>query len=196
MGNNTQISKSCDVLQGYNFEKDRMTNVGFITELTVGGQALKADQTCVDPTDAAAKKSVNAIAVMSGFSWTSAVTKPMYISGQITVENRQILATLLLQDLTQMEIDCKFAIYEYDPSKKAYYTCVVAETTLKGLLEKNQADLNLSVAEDPSSEVQSPLNYSFQFGMAPQPTAQTVTVQTSTTNKIVKAWGLKAGAAA
>jgi hypothetical protein len=189
------ISKSCDILQGYNFEKDRQATVGFITELTVGGQSLKADQTVVDPTDAAAKKTVNAVAVLSGYSWSSALTAPMHISGQITVENRQTLATLLLQDLTQMEVDAKFAIYEYDPTKKAYYSCVVVETTLKGLLEKRQADLTLSVAEDASTEVQSPLNYAFHFGMAPQPTAQTLTVQTSTTNKIVKAWGLKAGAA-
>jgi len=55
----------------------------------------------------------------------------------------------------------------------------------------NGADLNLSVGVDASAEVQSPENYAFQIGVKPQPSAQTVTVATSFSDKVVKSWGMK-----
>jgi hypothetical protein len=82
-------------------------------------------------------------------------------------------------------------VYEYDPVAKVYYKCFHCnDTAMNGVLEKKGEDLNLTVAEDASTEVQSPENYTMNIGIKPQPTAQTLTVATSSTKNVVKSWGL------
>ncbi len=82
---------------------------------------------------------------------------------------------------------------QYDPLEKKYFKCLLPtdDTALNGLLEKRGDDLNIAIADDASTEVQSPQNYSFQTGIKPQPAEQTLTVAISFADKIVKSWGLK-----
>ena len=61
-----------------------------------------------------------------------------------------------------------------DPPHKA--APVIPANHRLAMLRLAIEDLNISVADDPSSEVQSPENYSFSIGIKPQTTAQTVTV--------------------
>jgi hypothetical protein len=188
-----EFYKNCDVYQGYNYRKDKQTTVGFVTSLKIGDLELTADQTCKDPT--APETDVKAVLVLSGSMWGLGVTDAVYVSGQVSVGNKQKLMGLLYKDLTKVDVEFKFAVYEYDPVEKKYYKCMLPadDAVLKGILEKNGSDLNLSVADDPSREVQSPENYAVQVGIKPQPSAQTVTVATSFSDKVVKAWGLTVG---
>jgi hypothetical protein len=64
---------------------------------------------------------------------------------------------------------------------------------MNGIVEKRGDDLNVSVADDASTEVQSPENYSFQIGVKPQPTAQAFHLATGVGQNFVKSWGLKVG---
>ena len=187
------FQKHCDIYQGYNFKKDVQTPVGFLTALKIGDVTLKADQTCKDPM--APETDLAAVAVLSGVMWELGVTDALYFAGQISVFNKQQVKQLAYKDLSKVDVSLTFSIYEYDPVEKKYFKCMLPtdDATLKGILEKNGSDLNISVADDPSSEVQSPENYSFSIGIKPQTTAQTVTVATSFSNKIVKAWGLTVG---
>ena len=50
------------------------------------------------------------------------------------------------------------------------------------------------ITHDASREVQSPENYAVQIGIKPQPSAQTITVATSFSDKVVKSWGLTVAA--
>lgn len=186
-----EFSKALDVYQGYNYKKDVQTPVGFITSLKIGDQELKADQTCKDPT--APETDVKAVAVLSGAIWQLGVTDALYFSGQVSTTNKQSVLMLTYKDMTKVDIECKFDVYDYDPVEKKYFKCMLPTdgATLKGILEKNGSDLNVGVAEDKSREVQSPENYAFHIGIKPQPQAQTVTIATSFTNKVVKSWGLK-----
>lgn len=185
------FSKSLDIYQGYNYKKDVQTPVGYITALKIGDVTLKADQTCKDPM--APETDLTVVAVLSGSMWELGVTDAHYFSGQISVYNKQQVQMLTYKDLTKVDVEYKFSVYDYDPLEKKYFKCLLGtdDAALKGILEKNGSDLNLSVADDASTEVQSPENYAFQLGIKPQPTAQTVTVATSFSDKVVKSWGLK-----
>lgn len=185
------FQKSCDIYQGYNFKKDVQTTVGFLKELKIGDATFKADQTCKDPMSPETDLAV--VAVLSGVMWELGVTDGLYFSGQISVFNKQQVKQLAYKDLSKVDVTYVFDIYEYDPLEKKYFKCLqpTDDTALNGLLEKRGGDLNIDTADDPSTEVQSPENYAFQVGIKPQPSAQTITVGTSFSVKIVKPWGLK-----
>lgn len=185
------FQKACDIHQGYNFKKDIQTPVGYLTSLKIGDVTLKADQTVKDPM--APETDLPVVAVLSGAMWELGVTDALYYTGQISVYNKQQAQLLVYKDMSKVDVVFKFTVYTYDPIEKKYFKCLLPtdDKDLNGLLEKNGADLNLSVADDPSPEVQSPENYTFQLGIKPQPSAQVVTVATSFSDKVVKAWGMK-----
>ena len=43
------IDLNHDMTQGFNFRKDKMVQIGFITQLKIGDTDLTADITCKDP---------------------------------------------------------------------------------------------------------------------------------------------------
>ncbi len=51
------------------------------------------------------------------------------------------------------------------------------------------------MADDPSSEVQSPKNYTLQVGIKPQTLEQTVNMATGSGKNLVKQWGVTETAA-
>lgn len=184
------FQKNCDQYQGYNFKKDVQTPVGFITALTIGDTTLTVDQTIKDPLSPA--DDLKVVTVLTGALWELGPTDALYFSGQISIANKQAVQLLTYSDLTKVEVKVKFAVYDYDPIQKAYYKCMLGadDAELNGILEKNGEDLNVAVADEKSHEVQSPENYSFQIGIKPQPSAQEVTIATSYSSKVVKAWGI------
>lgn len=180
----------CDVYQGYNFRKDRQTPVGFITAMTLGDVTLSADQEAKDPLSPA--EDLKVVAVLSDVMWELGVTDAHYLSGQISTANADSVKLLTYRDMTRVEVTYTFVIYDYDPIERRYFKSLVSDedATLYGMLERNGRDLNLSVADDPSTEVQSPENFAFSVGVTPQPKAQRLTVSTSYSRPITKAWGL------
>jgi hypothetical protein len=187
------FQKSCDIKQGFDFKKDIQTPVGFLTSMTIGGVALKADLTVKDPMTPA--NDLPVVAVLSGAMWELGPTDTLYYTGQVSVSNKQATQQLLYADLSKVDVVLAFAVYAYDPIKKAYFQCLLPTSNpLNGLVEKTGTDLNMSVADDFSSEVQSPENYAFQIGVKPQPSAQQVTVATSFSVKVVKPWGITVAA--
>jgi hypothetical protein len=185
-----QIRKVCDVYQGYNYKKDKQTTVGFVTAIKLGDTALAADQTtCKDPTNPTTNVAV--VVVLSDVLWELGVTDAVYFSGQISTANKQTVLGLLYNTMVNVLVTFNFDIYEYDPLAKKYFKVFTsAGTVMNGILEKRGEDINLTVADDASTQVQSPENYAFSVGIKPQPSAQTLTIATGDTKNIVKAWGL------
>ncbi len=185
-----QIRKVCDVHQGYNYKKDKQTTVGYVTALNVGGTDLAADQkTPTDPTKPGSNLAV--VAVLSDVLWELGVTDAVYFNGQISTANRQTVLGLIFGTMVNIQVTFDFDIYEYDPLEKKYFKVFTsAGAVMNGLLEKRGDDLNVTVADDPSTEVQSPENYAFSIGIKPQPTAQSLTIATGASKSIVKPWGL------
>lgn len=187
-----QYAKNLDVYQGYNYKKDKQTPVGYITSIKIGDQTLTADQTCKDPKNPTSDLKV--VAVLNNFLWQTGVTDAVYFSGQISTSNKQNVALLVLTNMTKVDVVFQFCVYDYDPLQKQYFEgCWSNSTDMNGILEKSGDDLNLSVVDDPSHEVQSPENYTFMIGIKPQPSAQNLNIATSVSNKVVKSWGLAVG---
>ncbi|WP_437531107.1 hypothetical protein WME79_01120 [Sorangium sp. So ce726] len=187
-----EYRRSLDIYQGYNYKKDKQTPVGYLTKIKVAGTDLTVDQTCKDPTNPTTD--LKCVAVLSGALWETGVTDAVYLSGQVSAPNRQTLASLIINSLTSVEVVYQFAVYDYDPVAKKYYLAFHAnQTDMNGLLEKRGEDLNVSVADDAATEVQSPINYAFQIGIKPQPSAQTLHIATADQKNVVKSWGLALG---
>jgi hypothetical protein len=186
------FSRSLDIYQGYNYKKDKQTPVGFIIKLKIGDTELKADQACKDPTNPTSDLKV--VAVLSNILWETGVTDAVYFAGQISVDNRQEAAQLVINNLVNVDSVFQFSVYDYDPKEKKYYLAFHSNNAdMKGLLEKRGEDLNIAVADDASTEVSSPLNYAFQVGIKPQPEAQALHLATGSGKNFAKSWGLKVG---
>lgn len=183
------FQKNCDIKQGFDFKKDIQTSVGFLTSVTIGGVALKVDLTVKDPMTPA--NDLPVVSVLSGAMWELGPTDTLYYTGQVSIANKQAIQQMTYAALAAIDVVFAFSVYAYDPIQKAYFQCLLPTSNpLNGLVEKNGADLNMSVADDFSSEVQSPENYAFQIGIKPQASAQQVTVATSFSVKVVKPWGI------
>jgi hypothetical protein len=195
----SHFSKVLDVKQGFNFDKFKQDKVGFLISIKIGEKdELKSDLvTVMDPT--APTQKINGddgvFAVLSSFDWNTGATDSMYFSGQISTENRQKIASLLMGTWSHVEVEFKFAVYEYELSKKKYFKSAFTEKTLKGLIEKNGSDLNIDVSDDPSHEVQSPQNYAFRIGIKPKSEEQQITLAVGEVRKVAKRWGVTEKAA-
>jgi hypothetical protein len=186
-----QFARALDVYQGFNFKKDKQTPVGYITAITIGDQALTADQeTIKDPEQPANNLSAKVVAVLNHYLWETGVTDAMYFSGQISTANKQLLAQLILGSFANINVTFNYVVYEYDPLAKKYFKSNYADAALNGLLEKNGDELNVSVADDESREVQSPKNFTFQIGIKPKSLEQSINVATASQKNIVKQWGV------
>jgi hypothetical protein len=190
-----QYSKILDVKEGFDLNKSKRARVGFLTELTIGKQKLEADfMTIMDPLNPTDKLKGGAVAVLSSIDWKTGLTDSIYISGQVSTQHRQKIAELLLGTETDIEVKLAFSIYEYEPSQKKFFRSAFVDKTLEGLIEKNGSDLNLDVADDPSTEVLSPENFSVRMGIKPQPKEQLIQIAVGTERKFAKKWGVEQAA--
>jgi hypothetical protein len=186
-----QFSRSLDVYQGFNFKKDKQNPVGFITSLQIGDkEAFKADQTTIRDPLTPEQSVEGVVGVMNHFLWETGVTDGFYLSAQVSTQNKQHLAELLFGSWSNIEVKFSYVIYEYDPRLKKYFKSMWSDAVLEGVLEKNGDDLNLSIADNPSSEVQSPMNFTFQVGIKPQTKEQSVNMATGEGKNVVKQWGV------
>ena len=186
------FSRSLDVYQGFNFKKDHQSNVGILQTLKIGGKEVKPDLETIENPEKPTED-LKAVAVLNHYAWDTGATDSMYFSGQISTANRQILAMLVMQDLTNIEVEFSYTIYQYDPLEKKYFKANFHKGALKGLVEKNGNELKLNIADDPSDEVASPQNFTFQVGIKPQPSEQQVTLASAPAMKVEKKWGFKSG---
>ena len=182
------FARSLDVYQGFNFRKDKQTNIGFITSLKIGTVTLAADIVAKDPMSPTTDLSV--VAVISDFVWGSGTTDGLYINGQVCIPNKQSVAVLLFSDLSNVTVEVQLTIYEYDPLAKKYFKSFSSDAVLKGLVEKNGGDLALEAADDPSQEIQSPKNFAFTISVKPEPLSQTINLAVGDGKNFVKQWGI------
>jgi hypothetical protein len=191
-----QYSRSLDVYQGFNFKKDKQSSVGFITKAKIGDIELTADQeTLTDPEQPDKPLAAKVVGVLNHFLWETGITDAMYLSAQISTSNKQILSAALMGTWANVNVEFQYVVYEYDPLAKKYFKSSFTDAALKGILEKNGDDLNLSVADDPSTEVQSPKNFVCQLGIKPQTLEQAINLATGSGKNIVKKWGVTEAAA-
>jgi hypothetical protein len=186
-----QFTRVCDVYQGYNYKKDQQATVGYITKMTVGDVAMDVNQTVKNPTQATADYKV--VAVLNQFDWSAGPTDALYFSGNIAISNKQKLVLLSFSDMVKVAVVFQFTVYEFDPVAEKYFKSATCDADLNGILEKSGSNLALDVANEPSTEVQSPLNFVFNIGIKPQPSAQKITLASGDAKNVVRAWGIAVG---
>jgi hypothetical protein len=192
-----QFSRALDVYQGYNFKKDKQSPVGYVLSLKLGDIQLVADQETIrDPEQPDKTLSAKVVGVLNHFLWETGTTDAMYISAQISTNNKQVLSAALMGTWANVNVEFQYVVYEYDPLAKKYFKSSFTDAALKGILEKNGDDLNLSVADSESTEVQSPKNFTCQVGIKPATQEQAVNMATGSSKNIVKKWGVTESAAA
>jgi hypothetical protein len=192
-----QFSRALDVYQGFNFKKDKQSSVGYITKLKLGDIELVADQeTIKDPEQPDKALANKVVGVLNHYLWETGITDAMYLSAQISTNNKQVLSAALMGTWANIQVEFQYTVFEYDPLQKKYFKSNYIDAALKGILEKNGDDLNLSVADEPSTEVQSPKNFTLQVGIKPQTLEQTVNLATGSGKNLVKQWGITESAAA
>jgi hypothetical protein len=186
------FNRGLDVYQGFNFKKDKQSEVGILMTMKVGGKELKADlETIKNPEQPTAD--LKAVAVLRTYRWGTGATDSMEFYGQISTENRQTLAMLVLSDLTNIEVEFSYAIYQYDPLEKKYFKSNFHKSALKGLVAKSKDELLLNVMDEADDAVSSPQNFTFYIGIKPQPKEQQVTLASAPQMKVEKKWGFKSG---
>lgn len=186
-------SFTCSVTQGFNFEKDSQEIVGFLQSLKIGDTAMPADIAVTDPMNP--KNTMKVVGVMSGIHWNGGYAEPVTFAGQVSVDNKNKLATLQHKSMANTEVVFRFAVYDFDPKTKTYFKAFHSnDVDLKGLVLKQGGELAMNIAMDQSSEVVSPKNHTLQLGVMPQDTAMEIHLAFSSTDKLVKPWGVAVGA--
>ena len=184
------LSFACSVSQGFNFQKNSQNLIGHINSLKVGDTKMDSDLNVTDPMNIA--NFVKVFGIASDIHWNGGYAQPVAFSAQVSVANKNKLATLQHKSMANTEVEVQFTIYAFDPKAKAYYRCFHTNSAkVKGLVLKQGGGLAMKVAMDQSVEVVSPKNYAFQLGIMPQDTAMQLFFATSAKDQAVLPWGVQ-----
>lgn len=186
-----ESSYMCDVYQGFNFKKDTQTIIGHINKMKISDQELSSDLKVTDPENVG--EYVKVFGLASNIYWGGGYADPVMLSCQVTVDNKNVLSTMVHKTLSNTDVEFEFTIYDYDPKEKKYYKCFHCNATpLDGLVQKSGGELNMAIASDQSTEVMSPKNHTFTLGVMPSSVKQQeIHLAVSTTDKFVKQFGVE-----
>jgi hypothetical protein len=182
---------NCNVLQGFNFERNSQCIIGHMTSLKIGVKTFAKDIKVIDPISSTSSRELKVVGVVSSIFWNGGNTEPLSINCQVSTVNKQDTVTLLHSDIRNTTVEYSFVIYDYDPVAKSYYKSFYNNsTTLKGLVEKSGGELYLGIDMEQSMEAMSPPNYSFYISIMPQNVEQQLNYGVSTAGKFTKTWGM------
>jgi hypothetical protein len=185
-----ELSYSCDVSQGFNFQKDQQTPVGHINKLKVAGKELAADMAVTNAENVTGDK-VKVVGVVSGIYWAGGYADSIEFSCQVSNPNKKTLALLAQMEMANTMVEFVFTIYDYDPDEKKYYKCFHSnDVALKGLVKKSGGELSIRIDMDQSEEVMSPKNFTMTLGIMPEDLEQETHMAMSVSDKLVKRWGV------
>jgi hypothetical protein len=185
-----ELSYSCDVSQGFNFQKDEQTLVGHINKLKVAGKELAADMAVTNPENVTGDK-VKVVGVVSDLYWGGGYADSIEFRCQVSNPNKKTLAVLTQMEMANTMVEFVFTIYDYDPDEKKYYKCFHSnDAVMKGLVKKSGGQLSISIDADQSQEVMSPKNFTMELGIMPEDLEQDTHMAISVSDKMVKRWGV------
>lgn len=179
------------IKQAFDWERDAQVAVGHVFTLTIGTKQFTPDFEVHAPLDAS---NVKVVGVVKASEWAGGHGDFVKLTFQISTKNKQELAMLLHKELSNTSVKCKFAIYEYDPIAKKYYSSFNStDAELEGLIMRDSGKLQLVLTKEPNETVKSPENYTVELSMVPEPKAQAITVASADQMTVVKKWGIATG---
>ena len=185
-----ELNFSCDVSQGFNFQRDVQTPVGHINKLKVADKELAEDIAITDPENVTGDP-VKVVGIISSMYWRGGYADPIQFGCQVSNANKLTLAVLSHSELSDTTVEVSYTNYDYDPDEKKYYKCFHTDgAVLKGLIEKAGGELAIEIDTEQSMEVVSPKNFAFTLGVMPEDMAQDTHLAMSVSDKLVKKWGI------
>lgn len=157
--------KSLDLYQGFQLNSSKSTPIGFITKLKISGYALSSDLVVTNPLNTI--QTFNTVSVLAQVKWEMGQGDSIYLSGQVSGPNKQLLTWLIYNGITKIDVEAEVMVFEYNSAIQAYDWSFGHKEILQGVLEKTGDELNLSVSDDASPEVRIPENFSFIIGFKP-----------------------------
>lgn len=189
-----ETSFSCDVSQGFNFQKDAQDLVGHISKLKIGDKDMAVDLGVTNPEDLAGDK-IKVVGVASDIYWEGGFAEPIQFTCQVSNANKKTLAILTNTEMSNTTVEFAFEIYDYDPDEKKYYKAFHTDgKAIKGLVQKSGGSLSIAISTDQSMEVISPNNFTLSLGVMPEDTEQETHLAFSVSDKLVKRWGVTVAA--
>ena len=183
-----EMSKSCDVSQAYNFQKDSQVCIGHINKLKIGDKQFDVDQKVKNPID---QSDMKVMGVLSAVTWNGGKAEPVEFSAQVSTANKTNLKALVHGTLSKTDVEVVFTTYDYDLKAKVYYKSFHCnDEALKGLINKTGGALQIQIADNPDSQVVSPANYTLTLSVMPQDLAQALHLGFANDMKTAVEWGV------
>lgn len=184
---------NCDVAQEMNWVKGHNTIVGYVSALTIAGEALAVNMTNLwDPI--AASNSMQVVAVMDYCGWQGGATEPIRMSFLVDNANQVSILNLLAAGLADTVMSIQFAVYNFDQqsSPPVYYpTFWTHGGSMTGVVAKEGSVLALNIERERDPRIISPFLYRCDLAMAPTPgQVQTLYMANSSTAKYVSGFGV------
>ncbi len=190
--------KSSEVISGYHgcsvnqgFKRSvtvKQEPIGYITYLKIGNVECATDLQVTDPMDL--QGNLKVFGVVSWLTWREKPTDPIVFAAQVSGANKDKLLQLGNTDLTGIDIEFSFTLYEYDLGTMAYYKSLGSNSNvLKGTLQKEGESLLFLMSTDAGVDVAAPVNYNFQFGVKAAGAGQEIFKAEFINDSEVKAWG-------
>jgi hypothetical protein len=185
------ISKNCSVFNAFNFKRDRHESIGHVTALKIGETQYTADLTLDEPIEEADTKVVGAI---SNVTWEGGYAQPIQLTMQVSIDNKNLLATLIHTEMKSLKMEVTFTVYEYDRDAHCFYKSLhTNDAALACLMQVQSHERVIYLSDEPGMEVEQPLNYQLMLGIVPEEQQQEIHLAVSNTQKFVKPWGITRG---
>jgi hypothetical protein len=179
---------SCNVVQGFTLPPYQRESVGYITSFKIGGMEGAADMTVTDPINT--RGTMKVFGVLSWLTWREGANDPVVFAAQVSGANKDKLAALKKAELTGVEIEFSFSVYDYDTKADAYYKSVSSGTkALKGMLHKEGEQILFLISPDSSAFVANPENFNFQLGVKGTGGGQSIILTDAVGKVKEKGWG-------
>jgi hypothetical protein len=187
------FTKECDVVQGYNLQRDAQCTLGYVKSLKVATTTFAVDQSVTFPHDHTRAK---VVAVLASFEWEGGYASPMRLVANVSTANKQKITDLIHDGLANTQVEFQIEIWDYDPiaSPSKYFKSFASPAVLKGLVLKEGTELKFAVQDKPSEDVPSPQNYEMTLDVMPIEQDQDVNIATGVQKTRTKQWGVTVAA--
>lgn len=175
---------SCDASQGFNYQSTKMTTVGYLNSLTIGGTTVPAD---IVVHNAGTGASATVVGVIETDAWAGGTANPISLTVYISSSNRQRVLAIPAQTMSSNpSVVFDFANYSWDPNVQKYYESFgPVSPPLRGQLQSSS--FHMSSTPGP---VQTPANYAMSMSLTPASGGvQNIRVASTSSTPLVKAWG-------
>jgi hypothetical protein len=181
---------NCDITQGFNFKRDVQNPLGHIKSLTIGDTEIPANMDVINPEN---DEIITVVGVIGYIEWEGGDAHPIRLSCQVSNTNKVLLAGLTGDTLHNTSVELDFDVFQYDPApeQRKFYKCFHCnDEAVKGLIEKSGGKLNISIEQEHSHEVMSPLNFTLSLGVLPEEIEQHLQIAHAVGANKTSRWGV------